>query len=65
MPIDISMTAKLSKDQIAEIITEYLEREGYKVEGEINFLIKGQTVGHGMDEHYENVFSGISVKVKK
>ena len=64
MQIDIDITAKLTPDDVNNIVKDYLERQGYEV-SDVKAMVTTRTVGHQMNEHQETVFNGIEAKVKK
>lgn len=65
MNIVKKMTIELSKDDVKQIIKEYLEKDGYTVVGDINIDVSEQCVGYGMQEHDEVVFKGASALVRE
>lgn len=63
MEIDMEVVAKLTPDDINEIVREYLEKKGFTV-SEIKPIVGTRTVGHQMNEYEETYFSGIEAKIK-
>lgn len=56
------VTIKLSREEVAKIIKEYLSEEGFVVdEDNINFNIETVWHGYGQDEHSEKEFTGCTV----
>lgn len=63
MEIDMEVTAKLTPQDINDIVTDYLEKKGFTV-SEIKPIVGTRTVGHQMNEYEETYFSGIEAQVK-
>ncbi len=67
MNIDMEITAKLSAEDVNNIIKEYLIKngyDGYEIIG-IKPLVSTRSIGHQMFEETETVFNGIEAKIKK
>ena len=64
MEIKMDVTATLSSDDVNKIITEYLEKQGYKV-GVIKAKIGQRQMGDQRDSWVESVFEGIEAKIVK
>lgn len=62
MEIKMDVTATLSPDDVNKIITEFLEKQGYKVSG-IMVKIGQRTMGDQRDSWVESVFEGIEAKI--
>lgn len=57
------MIISLSAEEIAKIIKQSLEKEGFDfAEKDVNFEIGKESKGYGMGEHDETVFKGCSIK---
>lgn len=65
MNIVKKMTIELSKDDVKQIIKEYLEKDGYTVVGDISIDVGEECVGYGMQEHNQVVFKGASALVQE
>ena len=63
MKINMEVTAKLTPVDVNEIITDYLEKQGYTVSS-IKPLMDTRTVGQQMNSYKETVFNGIEAKIK-
>ncbi len=63
MNINMEVTANLTPDEVNEIITDYLEKQGYTVSS-IKPIVTKRTVGQQMNEYEETVFTGIEAKIK-
>jgi len=59
----MEVTAKLTPVDVNEIITDYLEKQGYTVSS-IKPLMDTRTVGQQMNSYKETVFNGIEAKIK-
>lgn len=65
MEITRTLTVNLPKEEIAEIIKEYLVKEGFDVsETDIEFKLKTFSVGYGRDERDVTEFAGCEVTCK-
>jgi len=58
----MDITAKISEDELEEIITEHLKQKGLDVE-RFEICISEKTVGHQMHEHTVPYFSHIEIGV--
>lgn len=66
MEIKKNITIELSENDVKEIITDYLNREGYNVSSKDVELSVGQKLqGYMMDEHYVTYFKGAFIKCKE
>lgn len=66
MDIKKSITINLSADDVRQIISDYLTKDGYTINSkDIKFNIEEEYHGYGMAEHYEFVFAGCSVNSKE
>lgn len=66
MEIKKNITIELSENDVKEIITDYLRREGYKVSvNDVNLSVDSRLEGFGMAEHEVNYFKGAYVKCKE
>lgn len=66
MDIKKNITINLSSDDVRQIISDYLTKDGYSVNSDdIEFDIEEECHGYGAGEHYEYVFEGCSVRGKK
>ena len=56
------VTIKLSREEVAKIIKEYLSEEGFVVdEDNIYFNVEAVWYGYGQDEYSEKEFTGCTV----
>lgn len=63
MEIKKSITIHLSEQEIKQIVKNYLENEGYKVEEkDIQFNVGTKCVGYGMYETETTCFKGCDIK---
>lgn len=63
MNIKMEVTAKFTPEQVTNILSDYLKKQGYQV-SEIKPIVDSRTVGQLMDEHIEYFFSGVEAKIK-
>lgn len=65
MEITRTLTVNLSPEEIAEIIKEYLVKEGFDVNvNDIEFIAKHGCEGYGASEYYVTKFTGCEVTCK-
>ena len=65
MNVTRTITVNLTKEEVAEIIKNHLNKEGFAVDAEnIVFELSSKWCGYGMDEHKVEEFSGCSVTCK-
>ena len=62
---EIRMTLRLGEDDLKAIVADYIEKEGYEIDGEVSFDIKTRCVGYGPGEHEEKYLEGAHANVKK
>lgn len=66
MEIKKNITINLSKEDLKQIIADYLVKDGYNVKpSDINFNVSSQLEGYGMAEHEVTVFKGCTVNCKE
>ena len=62
MEIKKNITINLSENDVKEIITDYLKREGYDVTvNDVTLSIGSRCEGYGDAEHEVNYFKGVYV----
>lgn len=65
MNIKKNTTINLSKEDVKEIISEYLSNNGFKVKkDDITFSVGSRIEGYGMGEYEVNYFKGALVNCK-
>jgi len=65
MDISKNITINLSENDIKEIIQEYLNKKGYRVEiDDIKFSVSQELHGYYQSEHEEAVFKGCIIQHK-
>lgn len=63
MKVERIMTISLSAEEIAKIIKQSLEKEGFDfTEKDVKFEIGKESQGYGMGEHDVTVLKGCSIK---
>jgi hypothetical protein len=56
------LTTELNEEQLKEVIIDFFEREGYKVnKKDIQFRIETTTIGYGMGERDVPCFNGCKI----
>ena len=63
MKVTRTVTIKLSREELAEIIKDHLSKEGFTVDDtkHIDFDAKSVTRGYGMGEYQTTEFTGCTV----
>ena len=65
MKINRTVTIKLSREEVSEIIKEYLSKEGFTIDAKsIDFNITSVWSGYGRDKHESKEFTGCTVTCK-
>ena len=65
MDISKNITINLSKEDIAQMIVEYLQKEGYQATvKDVIFLAGTRLEGYGLMEHSVSYFDGCKVHIK-
>lgn len=65
MDILRNITINLSKEDISQMIVDYLEKEGYQVTTkDIVFSVGTRIEGYGLTEHPVSYFDGCKVHIK-
>jgi hypothetical protein len=62
--VNIDISSNLSAEDINQIITEYMSREGYDVES-IKMNIRSRQAGDQREPYTETYFDGATLKLKK
>lgn len=66
MNITKDITINISPEDVAQLIVDYLLKEGYETAvKDVNFLVGTKCEGYGMAEHYIDYFKGCNVHVKE
>ena len=66
MEIKKNITIELSENDVKEIITEYLKREGYTATvDDVRLSVGSRLEGYGVAEHPVNYFEGAFIKCKE
>ena len=66
MEIKKNITIELSENDVKEIITDYLKREGYGVTVDnVSFSVGSRLEGYGYGEHEVSYFKAAYVKCKE
>ena len=66
MQIKKNITIELSEKDVKEIISDYLNKEGYKVSvDDISLSVGSRIEGYGMGEYEVNYFKAAYVKCKE
>ena len=66
MEIKKNITIELSENDVKEIITDYLKREGYAVTvDDVNLSVASRLEGYGLCEHEVNYFKAAYVKYEE
>lgn len=62
MQMTRKVTINISRDELAEIIKDYLSEEGFEVDAKnVNFNLETAYEGYGYDEHEVKKFTGCNV----
>lgn len=66
MQIKKNITIELSEKDVKEIISDYLNKEGYKVSvDDINFSVGSRIEGYGLNEMEVKCFKAAYIKCKE
>lgn len=65
MKFERTINVELSPDDLAEIVKDYLEKEGFEVEENgVDFFSTSEIKGYGMGEYQEIKFKSCKVRCK-
>lgn len=60
-----TIKVKLTPNELAEIVKDYLEKEGFEVDANgVDFISTSEIKGFGMSEHQEIIFKSCEVRCK-
>ena len=65
MNIFENITINLTPDDVREILKDYIEKQGYRVKGNIQLRVGSRLEGFGRDEYPQSYFESAVIDVEK